>query len=232
MKKLVLATMILVSGSAMAKVIGKVNGYSITKKDADKFVSQVTKGKMKFDQLQPKDQKDVVMRLATDKLILKNAYKAIPKSQQQQIITNVWLRSKAAKERISDKEVKAAYNNNKDFFKDKKGKTVPFSKAKAMIKESLLEKKAVAKIMKKAKITMGGKVISAPKGSASSSKKKSKSTKTSSTKSSSKNTYTVVSGDTLSAIAKKHGTTTSKLRSANGMGESAVIKIGQTLKLP
>jgi len=231
--------MVLASGSIMAKEIGKVNGYSITEKDADRFVKQVTKGKMKYSQLQPKDQKDVVMRLATDKLILKSAYKAIPKSQQQQIITNVWLRSKAAKQRITDKEVKAAYNNNKEFFKDKKGKDVPYSKAKTMIKESLLEKKAVEKIMKKAKITMGGKVISAPKSSKSSTKKKSKSkatkskssTKKSTTKSSG-NSYTVESGDTLSGIAKKNGTTTTKLRAANGMSEGAVIKIGQKLKLP
>lgn len=229
MKKLVLAAALLVSGSAIAKEIGKVNGYSISQKDADRFVKQVTRGKLTYSQLSPKDKKDVVMRLATDKLILKNAYKSIPKAQQQQIITNVWLRSKAEKEKISSAEIKKAYDKNKDFFKDKKGKVIPFSKAKVMIKESLLEKKVVAKIMKKAKITMGGKVISAPKsGKSSSSKKSSKGSKNSS----SSKVHTVVSGDTLSGIAKKNGTTTAKIRALNKMDNNSVIKIGQKIKLP
>ena len=152
MKKILLSAMILASSGLMAKTVGKVNGYSISQKDADRFVKQVTKGKLKFNDLKEKDKQDVVMRLATDKLILKYAYKDIPLAQQQQMITNVWLRKKASREKVTDKEVQEAYNKNKNFFKDKKGKVVPFKKAKPMIKESLLERKAVERLMKKAKI--------------------------------------------------------------------------------
>ena len=44
-------------------------------------------------------------------------------------------------------------------------------------------------------------------------------------------TYTVQSGDTLSAIARKTGVSTVALKQANGM-KDGVLKIGQTLKVP
>lgn len=44
-------------------------------------------------------------------------------------------------------------------------------------------------------------------------------------------THKVVSGDTLSALAKKYGTTVKELKDINGL-KSDLIKIGQTLKLP
>jgi LysM repeat protein len=43
--------------------------------------------------------------------------------------------------------------------------------------------------------------------------------------------YTVKGGDTLTRIAKKHGTTSKAIRSANGL-QSDVIKVGQKLKIP
>lgn len=43
-------------------------------------------------------------------------------------------------------------------------------------------------------------------------------------------THKVVSGDTLSALAKRYGTTVKELKSINGL-KSDLIKIGQTLKL-
>lgn len=67
----------------------------------------------------------------------------------------------------------------------------------------------------------------------SSTKKKSSS---SSSKSKAKNSsgggsYTIKKGDTLGAIAAKHGTTVSKLKAANGMS-SDFIREGKSLKIP
>jgi len=45
-------------------------------------------------------------------------------------------------------------------------------------------------------------------------------------------THTVVSGDTVSAIAGRYGTTTAAIVAANGLGASAVIRIGQRLTIP
>ena len=44
-------------------------------------------------------------------------------------------------------------------------------------------------------------------------------------------TYTVRAGDTVSAIAARHGTTVRAISDANGLGSNAMIRIGQTLTL-
>jgi len=216
---------LLVSTSVYAKVIATVNGYPIYEKEANTFLKVATKGKATYKVLTPKDKKALVERLAVDKLVLKTALKEVSKVEQDRVIAGFWLQKKVAKLKISTKEIKKAYKENKKFFKDKKGKVLPYSKVKDIIKTSLLQKKVVAKLMKKAKVVMGTKGLKSRKKS---SKKSSKSTK----KSSSKNIYVVESGNTLSGIANKYGITTKELRNMNDMSDSEVIKIGQKLKVP
>ena len=43
--------------------------------------------------------------------------------------------------------------------------------------------------------------------------------------------YTVKKGDTLSAIAKKYGTTWQKLASLNGMKNANLIRVGQKIRV-
>ena len=45
-------------------------------------------------------------------------------------------------------------------------------------------------------------------------------------------TYTVVSGDTLSKIAKKFGTTYQEIAQINGISNPNIIQVGQILKIP
>jgi nucleoid-associated protein YgaU len=59
----------------------------------------------------------------------------------------------------------------------------------------------------------------------------SSSKKSSSTSRSSSRTHTIKSGDTLSGIARKYGTSVSKLKAANGL-KSDLIRAGKTLKIP
>lgn len=66
------------------------------------------------------------------------------------------------------------------------------------------------------------------KVSSSSSKKKST---TSSKSKGGSSSYTIKKGDTLGAIAQKHGTTVSKIKAANGMS-SDFIREGKSLKIP
>lgn len=70
----------------------------------------------------------------------------------------------------------------------------------------------------------------APKKTTSSSSSSS-TKKPSSSSSSTRTTHTVKSGDTLYSLARKHGTTVAKIKSANGLS-SDLIRIGQKLKIP
>ena len=44
--------------------------------------------------------------------------------------------------------------------------------------------------------------------------------------------HVVAPGDTLFALARAHGTTVEAIQSANGLGDSTTLQIGQELKLP
>ncbi len=227
MRKIVIALALLMGMGLSAKTIATVNGYPIYEKEANAFLKIATKGKVKYHMLKKKDKKALVERLAVDKLVLKTAMKEISKKEQENIIAGFWLRKKASKYKVSDKEVRDAYNENKKYFKDKKGKTIPFKEVKEMIRNSIAQKKAVQKMMDRAKIVMDGKVISKPKTT------KSKSKKTATKSISGKYAlYTVQSGNTLSGIASKYGISVKELRKMNNMDEKSVLKIGQKLKVP
>jgi len=220
MKKIVVLLALLMSVSISAKVIATVNGYPIYDNEVNAFLKLATNGKAKYKNLSKKDKRALIERVAVDKLVLKTALKEVKTEEKNQIIAGFWLRKKAAKQKVSNKEIKAAYKENKKFFKDKAGKIIPFAKVKDMIKTSLLQKKAVSKMMKKAKISMGSKGLK---------KGNSNDTKASSGKSS---TYTIKSGNTLSGIAAKFNTTTKELRALNGMDKNYVIKVGKKIKVP
>jgi len=154
MKKLITSLAViaaLTTTAVTAKVIGSVNGYSITEKEANNLLKVLTKGKVKYSQLSPKDKKEIVKRLAVDKLVVKTAYRSLSKKERDFVIANAWMAKKTRGIKVSTAEAKKAYNKNKALFK-KNGKVVPFSKVKNLIKMQLKQKKVIDKMMKKAKI--------------------------------------------------------------------------------
>ncbi len=225
MKKVLVIFALLATVGLSAKTIATVNGYAIDEKEANAFLKIATKGKLTYNKLRKKDKIDLVQRLAVDKLVLKTAMKETKKKEQENIIAGYWLRKKASKYNISDREIKEAYKENKKFLKDKKGKTIPLAKVKEMIKNSIAQKKAVAKMMKKAKIVMNGKVIPSTSDQDTKSKK-------GMANSGKHSIYVVKSGNTLSGIASKYGISTKALRKMNHMDSKSVLKIGQKLKVP
>jgi len=221
MRNVMVIFALLAAMGVSAKTIATVNGYPIQEKEANAFLKIATKGKVTYNRLRKKDKIALVERLAVDKLVLKTAFKEIKKKEQENIIAGFWLRKKASKYKVSDKEVKDAYTENRKYFKDKKGKIIPFEKVKEVIRNSIAQKKAVAKMMEKAKIMMDGKRIA--------SVSKSKKSKSMGGK---HGIYVVKSGNTLSGIANKYKISTKALRKMNGMNNKSVIKIGQKLKVP
>jgi len=234
--------------SINAKVIATVNGYPITKKEADAFVKRATRGMATYDVLKSKDKQKVIKAIATDKLIVEKAKREVPKSIQKELITeyyirthikelqkkaqrsltkkqkgmaiaDAWVKKNSMKMRVSDSEIRAFYERNKRLFKNRKtGKIVPYDRVKPIIKMQLQQKKFVEKLMKNAKINMGSKGL---KHSSSSSNGYSSST-----------TYTVKSGDSLSKIAHHFGVSIKALKEANNMSDKSVIRVGEKLKIP
>ncbi len=139
--------------SVSAKVIGTVNGYKITEKEANQLLKVLTKGKVKYSQLSPKDKAEIVKRLAVDKLVIKTAYRELSKKERDFVIANAWMAKKTRNIKVSTAEAKKAYNENKELFK-KNGKLVPFSKVKNLVKMQLKQRKVVNRLMKRAKIVV------------------------------------------------------------------------------
>jgi len=157
MKKLfvaVLAALALITTGASAKVIGKVNGYKVTEAEANKLLKVLTGGKVKYSQLNAKDKREIVKRLAIDKVVIKAAYRGLSKKERDFVIANAWMAKKIRNIKVSDKEARKIYNQNKRLFKDKKGRILPFKKVKNNIKLQLKQKKVIDRLMKKAKITV------------------------------------------------------------------------------
>ena len=153
MKNLITTFALIVALTAIttAKIIGTVNGYSITEKEANNLLEFLTDGKVKYSMLKPKDKKEIVRKLAVDKLVVKAAYKSFSKKERDFIISNAYIAEKIRNIKVSTKEAKKAYNKNRELFK-KNGKIIPFSKVKKIIKIQLKQKKVANKMIKKAKI--------------------------------------------------------------------------------
>ena len=154
MKKLITAFAViaaLTTTTITAKVIGSVNGYSITLKEANKLLKVLTHGKVKYSQLKSKDKREIVKRLSVDKLVVKTAYKSLSRKERDFVIANAWMAKKTRGIKVSNSEAKKAYNRNKQLFK-KNGKIVPYAKVKNLIKMQLRQKKVVDRMMKRAKI--------------------------------------------------------------------------------
>ena len=159
MKKFITAVvtvLVLSLSGATAKVIGTVNGIKITEKEANELLKVLTHGKVKYSQLKPKDKEAIVRRLAVDKLVVRTAYRSLSKKERDFVIANAWMAKKIRHIKVSDAEAKKVYLKNKKLFKDKKGKILPFSKVKNLIKIQLKQKKVIDRLMKKAKIVVKG----------------------------------------------------------------------------
>ncbi len=158
MKKLLMVATILVAlvtSVVSAKVIGSVNGYKVTEAEANKLLKVLTNGKVKYSQLSPKDKREIVKRLAIDKIVIKAAYRGLTKKERDFVIANAWMAKKIRNIKVSDAEARKIYNQNKQLFKDRKtGKILPFRKVKNAIKLQLKQKKVIDRLLRKAKITV------------------------------------------------------------------------------
>jgi len=86
--------------------------------------------------------------------------------------------------------------------------------------------------LKKGDMLKLGRVLKVPTNTYFPDKKKKIAKKTNTKKSTKSAKYVIKSGDTLSAIARKHHTTITKMRKANGLKKGETLKLGRVLKVP
>jgi len=153
MKKLLTTAIVVLSLAVTgisAKVVGTVNGYTVSEKEANRLLKVLTKDKVKYAQLKPEEKREIVKRLAIDKIVVSTAKRELSKKERKVVLTNAYLAKKTRGVKVSNKEAKKVYNANKKFF-TKKGKLTPFKKVKAIIKIQLKQKKVIEKLAKKSK---------------------------------------------------------------------------------
>ena len=83
------------------------------------------------------------------------ANKHLTRNEKNFVLANAWMAKKTRGIKVSTAEARKAYNQNKRLFK-RKGKVVPFSKVKNIIKMQLKQKKVIDRLMRNAKIKLKG----------------------------------------------------------------------------
>jgi hypothetical protein len=137
--------------------VATVNGHKIIKKDADSYLSQRTKGKVKnFDGLPRKQQKRLIEEMALPILVMNAAKEELSDEEKQSIYTRTWMRKEASTTEISDEQVLAAYNQLKQQSIDSNSTTpVPeFDAIKTKLKFQMVERTIVGQLLKGAKFTV------------------------------------------------------------------------------
>jgi len=137
--------------------IATINGHKIIKKDADSYLSQRTKGKVKnFDSLPRKQKKRLIEEMALPILVMNAAKEELSDEEKQSIYTRTWMRKKASTTEISDEQILAAYNQLKQQSIDSNSTTpVPeFDEIKTKLKLQMIERTIVGKLLEGAKFTV------------------------------------------------------------------------------
>ena len=121
MKKIILGSLFVASSLFAGDVLAVVNGEKVTKTEINQLLAPQ---KITYDQLPPQYKKQVLDKVITDALLIQKAensgvektdeYKKELEVLKKQLALKVFLKQKVDSMKISDVEVKAFYDKNKD----------------------------------------------------------------------------------------------------------------------
>jgi hypothetical protein len=132
-------------------VVAMVNGHKIIKKDADAYLKNRTKGKVKnFDTLSKKQQKRLLQEMSIPTLAFDAAKKELSEQEKSVIKTRVWMQKEALKSKVTDEQVQDIYDQMVQRAKDANStKPIPpFESVKDRMKMQIVEKQIISKLMK------------------------------------------------------------------------------------
>ena len=139
-----------------AQTAGTVNGMEISVDEANKALNVISRGQATWDKISKEQKEQVLKMIAPSKLAAVKAKKELTQAEKDIALSNLWMQKKISEIKLSDKEVKEAYeklkaaskkaNPNKSF--------PPFEAAEKSIKMKLAQEKVVGNLMKDAKIKL------------------------------------------------------------------------------
>ncbi len=133
--------------------VATVNGIPIKKKEADKFLALASKGQVTDIDLLPAEQKKGLLNgMAASVLIEEKASKAVPADIKSKLVARYWAEQEMTKVKVSEKEMKDAYEKNKSAFKDKEGNQLAYDKVEKYIEMQAKQQKFNQELMKNAKV--------------------------------------------------------------------------------
>ncbi len=139
-----------VSRSAKA-VVATVNGKKILKKEADAYLSERTKGKVKdFDLLPNKQRLALIKEMSLPLVLAHEAQKKLSKEEENAVFSRLWMQKKAADLNVSNEAIAQAYEKIKARAKAQSALAqVPLlEKIKERIKMQIAEQQIVKDLMR------------------------------------------------------------------------------------
>jgi len=136
-------------------VVATVNGHKIIKKEADRYLSERTKGKVKnFDLLPKKQQMALIKEVALPFLLAEGAEKGLSKMEKEAVLSNAWMQKSAEKSEVSDAQIEAAYEKIKAQAKARSAlqQIPPLEALKDRIRRQIVERQIVGELMQGAEV--------------------------------------------------------------------------------
>lgn len=138
-------------------VVATVNGKNILKKTADSFLKQVTGGKVKdFDRLEKKQRRILIEDLARPIVITDAAEANLTEVEKEAIFKQMWLEKQRASIEVTSDEMLALYEikKQKTLAKNPQAQIPQYLSLGESLKNEILEKKMMAKLLKDVNITV------------------------------------------------------------------------------
>ena len=137
-------------------IAGSINDMYVSIEDADKALHSISKGKATWAKVSEDDRMKLLNMLAPSKLVEAAVKKDLKSKDTDIAFSNVWMQNKITKTKVSDKELRSAYDKIKKVSKKKKSKEkVPeFDQLKNTLKMQIGKEKVIADLMKNAKIKL------------------------------------------------------------------------------
>jgi len=137
-------------------IAGSINGTYISIDDANNALQAVSKGKATWGNIPKADKERVLQMIAPSKLIESRAKTDISSKEKNIALANFWMQTKVMKTKVSEKELKSAYDKIKKASKkaNSKKKLPSYGQLKNTIHMQIAKEKVIADLMKNAKIKL------------------------------------------------------------------------------